>query len=113
MCTLSKIAFFAARRGQEDLLGTYLLSLVPPSRAEAGNLRYEIFQDASDNGLWIAVEDWRSEADFNIHMATSYVRTFLSQVPSLCDGDPDLRSYYKRSPAYASRVSAGARSGPT
>ena len=99
MNVISKIAFFAARSGQEDRLGEHLLSLVAPSRAEAGNLRYEIFQDASDDGLWIAIEDWRSKADFDVHMATGYVRAFLSQVPSLCDGEPDIRSYRKRSSA--------------
>lgn len=97
MTIVSKIAFFAARRGQEERLGQSLLALVALSRAEAGSLRYEIFQDASDHGLWIAVEDWRSIEAYESHMGTEYVRGFLSMVPSLCDGDPDIRTYRKRS----------------
>ena len=97
MTIVSKIAFFAARRGQEERLGESLLALVAPSRGEAGSLRYEIFQDASDDGLWIAVEDWRSNEAYDSHMETEYVRAFLSMVPSLCDGDPDIRTYRKRS----------------
>jgi len=47
--------------------------------------------------LWIVAEDWLSEADFNAHMATDYVRSFMRRVPMLCDGDPDIRSYHKLS----------------
>jgi quinol monooxygenase YgiN len=97
MNAISKIAFFAARHGQEERLGEQLLALVSPTRDEPGSLRYEIFHDAGDDGLWIVVEDWRSEADFECHMATDYVQSFLRQVPALCDGEPDIRSYYKRS----------------
>lgn len=97
MNAISKIAFFAARRGEEASLGRQLLALVAPTRLESGSLRYEIFQDASDDGLWIVIEDWRSAADFDAHMATRYVQAFLHQVPSLCDGEPDIRTYYKRS----------------
>ena len=97
MNAISKIAFFAAKRGEEDALGQQLQALVPPTRHESGSLRYEIFQDASDDGLWIVVEDWRSTADFDRHMATDYVQAFLLQVPTLCDGEPDIRTYHKRS----------------
>jgi len=97
MNAISKIAFFAARRGEEARLGQQLLALVTPSRLEPGSLRYEIFQDAADDGLWIVIEDWRSAADFDLHMATDYVQAFLRQVPELCDGEPDIRTYQKRS----------------
>lgn len=104
MTVVSKIAFFAARPGQEDRLGKHLMALVVPSRAEAGSLRYEIFQDASDDGLWIALEDWRSEDDYELHMGTDYVQAFLRLVPALCDGDPDIRAYSKRSSTDLPRV---------
>lgn len=97
MDPISKVAFFAAKRGEEARLGHQLMALVPSSRSEPGNLRYEIFQDTSDDGLWIVVEDWRSAADFDFHMTTDYVQAFLDQVPALCDGEPDIRSYQKRS----------------
>ncbi|MBN6151838.1 antibiotic biosynthesis monooxygenase [Xanthomonas sp. AmX2] len=97
MTAISKIAFFAARRGEEAKLGQQLLALVGPSRAEPGSLRYEILQDGHDDGLWTVLEDWRSEADFDLHMATEYVQAFMRQVPSLCDGQPDIRTYHKRS----------------
>ena len=97
MDPISKVAFFAAKRGEETRLGLQLMALVSPSRNESGNLRYEVFQDTGDDGLWIVVEDWRSAADFDFHMTTDYVQAFLGQVPALCDGEPDIRSYQKRS----------------
>ena len=98
MKIVSKVAFFAASKGREQHLGERLLQLVSRSRSEPGNLRYEVLQDISDDGIWIVVEDWCSEADFDAHMATPYVRSFLAEVPDLCDGDPDIRTYRKRSP---------------
>lgn len=109
MNAISKIAFFAAKRGQEVHLGEQLLALVVPTRHEPGSLRYEIFHDAGDDGLWIAVEDWYSEADFDAHMATNYVQSFMCRVPALCDGEPDIRSYYKRSTTDRRRTSADGR----
>lgn len=97
MIPISKLAFFAARRGEEEALGRLLLALVDPSRREPGNRRYEILQDAGDEGLWIVLEDWRSAADFDLHMATDHVQAFLRRVSSLCDGEPDIRTYSKRS----------------
>ena len=97
MNAIRKIAFFVARRGEEAVLGQRLLALVTPTRRESGSLRYEIFQDAADDGLWIVVEDWRSVADFDLHMSSDYVRAFLRQMPAVCDGEPDIRTYYERS----------------
>ncbi|WP_115576234.1 putative quinol monooxygenase [Xanthomonas campestris] len=97
MTRISKIAFFAAKHGEEAALGEQLLALVGPSRAEPGSMRYEILQDSNDDGLWTVLEDWRSEADFDFHMATDYVRAFMQLVPSLCDSEPDIRTYSKRS----------------
>jgi quinol monooxygenase YgiN len=98
MNIVSKVAFFAARKGRERHLGERLLPLVSRSRSEPGNLRYEVLQDTGDDGIWIVLEDWCSEVDFDGHMATPYVCSFLAEVPDLCDGDPDIRSYRKRSP---------------
>lgn len=110
MKVVSKIAFFAARRDEETRLGEHLLSLVASSRSEPGSLRYEVFQDASDDGLWIVVEDWRSEGDFEQHMETAYVRAFLARVPDLCESEPDIRTYRKRSSTDGRTTGHGAAS---
>jgi quinol monooxygenase YgiN len=94
---MSKIAFFVAAPGKGKQLGDALLALVEPTRQEDGSLRYEIFQHFETENVWIVVEDWTSREAFDHHMNTPYVRRFLGEVPSLCDGSPDIRTYQKRS----------------
>lgn len=97
MNAISKIAFFEAVPGMGKQLGDALLALVGPTREEAGSLRYEIFQHFENENVWIVVEDWTSHEAFDLHMSTPYVRKFLVEVPSLCEGSPDIRTYQKRS----------------
>lgn len=97
MNAISKIAFFESVSGKDKQLGDALLSLVEPTRQEAGCLRYEIIQHFENENVWIVVEDWTSHEAFDHHMNTPYVRRFLGEVPSLCEGSPDIRTYLKRS----------------
>ncbi|MBB3222672.1 quinol monooxygenase YgiN [Massilia umbonata] len=97
MSTLINVASFHARPGQSAALGSALLSLVPLSRSEPGNVQYDISQAIDDPDTWLVFEQWRSRGDFDFHMTTPYVAQFLAAVPDLCDGDPDLRGYTLRS----------------
>ncbi|GGY30452.1 putative quinol monooxygenase [Pseudoduganella albidiflava] len=101
MSILINVASFQARPGQSAALGSALLSLVSLSRAEPGNLQYEICQAIDAPDTWLVFEQWRSRGDFDFHMATPYVTRFLAAVPDLCAGDPDLRGYALRSPGSA------------
>ena len=98
MPTLSVTAFCRAQAGRSDTLGEVLLSLVAPTRQEAGSIRYDVLQSADDADLWLVREEWRSRADFDRHMATPHVGAFLAQVPGLCAGEIDLRFFVTRSP---------------
>ncbi len=103
---VTNVAFFTARPGLGEELGRGLLALVAPTRREPGCLRYEIFQSPTDADAWFVYEDWRGPADFDAHMAAPYVRDFMARLPGLCQGDPDIRGYVRRSPAGAPRQAA-------
>jgi len=94
---VSKIAFFEAQAGKESQLGDALLALVAPTRKEGGSRRYEIFQSADDTRQWVVLEDWTSSSAFEFHMNTPYVKAFMANVPSLCEGTPEIRTFIKRS----------------
>lgn len=94
---LSNVASFKAKPGQSELLGAELLELVAPSRSEPGCLRYELYQANDDNHTWLVLENWRTPADFDHHMATPYVIAFLAKVPDLCGDDVLIRGYQHRS----------------
>ncbi|MBD9597498.1 antibiotic biosynthesis monooxygenase [Ensifer sp. ENS05] len=101
MAELTNVAFFKAKPGRSEDLAAALLALVSPSRQEAGNLRYEIFQSKDSLENWMVVEDWRYPSDFDEHMATSYVRDFLAKVPDLCVTDVEIRGFQQRSAPHA------------
>lgn len=98
MSTLSVTAFCRARANFSATLGEVLLSLVAPTREEAGSIRYDVLQAVDDPDLWLVREEWRSRADFDRHMAAPHVGAFLARVPELCAGDIDLRFFATRSP---------------
>ncbi|MBB3354614.1 hypothetical protein HJB79_30525 [Rhizobium lentis] len=63
MAELTNVAFFRAKPGRSEDLGSALLALVGPSRHEPGSLRYEIHQSTVTAEEWMVVEDWRFASD--------------------------------------------------
>lgn len=49
-----------AKAGREDDLRRDLSVLVEPSRQEEGNVRYDLFEDQDQPGLFVFVEEWDS-----------------------------------------------------
>jgi quinol monooxygenase YgiN len=49
-----------AKAGKEDELRRDLSVLVNPSRNEPGNIRYDLFEDRDEPGLFVFVEEWSS-----------------------------------------------------
>lgn len=101
MTVLTHAAFMKAKPGQGEELGRALLALVAPTRTEPGCLRYEIHRALDDPATWSVYEDWRSRADFDAHMATSYVGAFMARVPDLCDGPVEIRAFQRLSEPFA------------
>ncbi|PTQ07845.1 antibiotic biosynthesis monooxygenase [Sphingomonas oleivorans] len=98
MAELTNAAFFNAKPGRSEDLGVALLQLVSPSRQEEGCLRYEIHQSQDDPNAWMVLEDWRHPSDFDLHMASDYVRAFMAKVSDLCVEEVEICGYRQRSP---------------
>ncbi|MGW5646106.1 putative quinol monooxygenase [Saccharopolyspora sp. NPDC003752] len=56
-----------AKANKENDLRRDLAELVEPSRQEEGNIRYDLFVDRDDPGLFVFVEHWASEEARNKH----------------------------------------------
>jgi len=67
MSELFIVVGLKAKAGQEDTLRHDLSALVEPSRAEDGNLRYDLFEDQDEPGLFVFVEGWASAEARNKH----------------------------------------------
>jgi quinol monooxygenase YgiN len=74
------LAVLYARSGEEDKLRADLTAVVEPSRAEEGNLRYELFVSQDDPRRFVFLEHWASPAAREKHHTTSaHILHFQSQ----------------------------------
>jgi quinol monooxygenase YgiN len=77
MSDLFIVVGLRAKRGKEDELRRDLIAVVEPSRKEEGNLRYELFSDRSDPGLFVFVEHWATtEAQQKHHTEGPHIQHF-------------------------------------
>lgn len=60
MSELFVIVGLHARPGTEDQLREDLRALVEPSRREAGNISYDLYEDAHAPGRFVFIERWES-----------------------------------------------------
>lgn len=83
MSILARVAFFTVRPGRSAALGARLLALVEPTRIELGCLRYDIHRSDEKRELWLVYENWTAPENFDTHMRTPYVQSFMADLPDL------------------------------
>ena len=69
-----------AKAGREAELKERLRAVVAPSRQDAGNLRYEMFEQQDDPRRFVFVEHWESPAAQEAHHTqTEHIRRFQEE----------------------------------
>ena len=76
------VAQFKAKEGKENQLLKALHALIPATRSEKGNLRYELNQAIEDPRTITFVEKYASQEAFDFHCNTPYIKKFFDTVPS-------------------------------
>jgi quinol monooxygenase YgiN len=88
---LSLVAILRAKPGLGDELGRRLNALVAPSRAEPGNINYDLHRSNDDPDVWILYENWKSPSDLTTHFELPYLKAFRAALPEVLEGEMDLR----------------------
>ena len=71
------LAVLYAKPGREAKLREKLRAVVEPSRCDAGNLRYELFEQKDDPRRFVFVEHWENPAAQEAHHTQSeHIRRF-------------------------------------
>ncbi len=91
--TLKVIARIKARPGKIDEMRALLASLVEPTRAESGCLRYELLHNLTDPADFTFVEEWRDAAALESHFNTEHIKGALTRLQELAAEPMDLRRY--------------------
>ncbi|MBQ5265184.1 antibiotic biosynthesis monooxygenase [Klebsiella pneumoniae] len=88
---LTLVAFIRSKPGHSDELGRRLMALVEPSRAETGNINYDLHRSNDDSDVWVLYENWLAESDLTAHFEQPYMKAFVATLPEVLEGDMDLR----------------------
>jgi quinol monooxygenase YgiN len=89
--SLHVIAMLEAKPGSEDELRELALTLVEPTRAEAGCLRYELIEDPSHPSRLTFVETWESESHLQAHLEAPHLIAARARYDQLLSGGLQLR----------------------
>ena len=87
------VAHLRAQEGKGAELGEALEGLIEPSRAEPGNISYELLASLDDDRDFTFVEEYQDGDALDAHFATPHIEAALGRLPDLLDGEFDLRKY--------------------
>jgi quinol monooxygenase YgiN/quercetin dioxygenase-like cupin family protein len=71
---LTAVTFIRGPEGSEQDLMTELLSTTAPTRAEAGNLRYDLYQSPTQKNYFMRFEVWRNAQALEDHKMTPHLK---------------------------------------
>ena len=83
---VSVIAHVQAKKGAEKKVKQQLMSLIAPTRSEAGCITYVLHQAVDDAGHFMFYENWVSRKDLDGHLKKPYLKTFMERAKDFLEG---------------------------
>ena len=71
---LTAVTFIQGQEGTGDAVKRELLTLTAPTRAEPGNLVYDLYQSADRSDRFMRIEVWRNGEALELHKTTPHLR---------------------------------------
>lgn len=88
--SLTVIAQVKAQPGKEAEVRELLLSLVAPSRKDAGCLNYDLHQATENPTMFLFHENWTSKAHLDAHLQKPDLQAVLGKVGKLVAEPPQI-----------------------
>lgn len=85
MATVKIMATLKARPGRTDDLLALLAGMLDPSRAEPGNLRYDLWRDREDPDVFALDELYADMDAVTAHRATPHFQRYLAVINDLAE----------------------------
>lgn len=82
---------FEVRKGTEDEVINAFQAARTPTSQEAGVLTFELHQEGRTPSQFVVYERWRSLADLDAHLRTSYITALRACLDRLIVGAPEFR----------------------
>ena len=93
--TVTVVATFQARPGQEAELKKALIGLVAPTRQETGCINYDLHQLPEDPAKFLFHENWATKAHLDAHLQNAHIQALLPRVDELCVAPPEIKIWEK------------------
>lgn len=81
------VAYLKPRPGKEDETRELLLSLVGPTRDEAGCIDYHLHRSNEDPCVFMFYENWRSQKDLDEHLGLPHLKALFAKKDELLSED--------------------------
>ncbi len=79
------VAVLTARPGKTADLQALLSGMVAPSRAEPGNLRWDVWRDQADARRFVIDELYADDAAIAAHRQTPHFQAYLARINDLAE----------------------------
>ncbi len=79
------VAILTARSGKAEALRDLLDSMLAPSRAEPGNLRYDLWTDEAEPERFVLDELYENAEAVAAHRASGHFQTYLAAINDLAE----------------------------
>lgn len=76
-------ARFLAKAGKEEEMKAALLKAIDPTRAEPGNISYDLHQAPDQPAVFFFHERWKDEAALQQHMQTPHLKALAATAEEL------------------------------
>jgi quinol monooxygenase YgiN len=77
---------------KKEILGLVAI-LAPPSRAEAGCITYNLYEQQPGANEFLFFEEWADQAALDAHFQTPHFKNFMKEFPELIQGQSHIRTY--------------------
>jgi quinol monooxygenase YgiN len=79
------VALLTARPGKIDELRSLLVGMAPHSRAEPGNLRWDLWRDHAVSDRFVVDELYRDQAAAAAHHETPHYKDYFARINGLAE----------------------------
>lgn len=93
--TLTVVAQIKAKPGKEGQVRQELLSLVAPSRKDAGCVNYDLHQAVDNPAMFLFHENWTSKALLDQHLQKPDLQAALGRIGQLAAEPPQITLWEK------------------
>jgi quinol monooxygenase YgiN len=86
-------AKFLGKPERRGSLISLAATVAKPSRAEAGCVSYNFYEQQPTSNEFLFFEEWTDQAALDYHFQTSHFKKFMEQFPELIQGPANIRVY--------------------